>query len=131
LSSGLVFCPIMKPSELTSQHGTVYMNPHLSGMPPPRTPPVRRLVSIEKPPDPSEGHPVNSTTRGAMHRDDWWRTAVIYQVYPRSFADANGDGVGDLPGITHRLPALAELGVDAVWLSPFFTSPQADAGYDV
>jgi alpha-glucosidase len=66
-----------------------------------------------------------------MQRDDWWRTAVIYQVYPRSFADANGDGVGDLPGITHRLPALAELGIDAVWLSPFFTSPQADAGYDV
>jgi alpha-glucosidase len=76
-------------------------------------------------------HPVNSTNGRAMQRDDWWRTAVIYQVYPRSFADADGDGVGDLPGITHRLPALAELGVDAIWLSPFFTSPQADAGYDV
>jgi alpha-glucosidase len=62
---------------------------------------------------------------------DWWRTAVIYQVYPRSFADSNGDGIGDLPGITQRLDALAELGVDAVWLSPFFTSPQKDAGYDV
>ncbi len=62
---------------------------------------------------------------------DWWRTAVIYQVYPRSFADSNGDGVGDLPGITARLEALVELGVDAVWLSPFFTSPQKDAGYDV
>ncbi|HEY4224729.1 MAG TPA: glycoside hydrolase family 13 protein [Pseudolysinimonas sp.] len=62
---------------------------------------------------------------------DWWRTAVIYQVYPRSFADSNGDGVGDLPGITARLDALVELGVDAVWLSPFFTSPQKDAGYDV
>ncbi|TXK18549.1 glycoside hydrolase family 13 protein [Homoserinibacter sp. GY 40078] len=74
---------------------------------------------------------MNTTTRGAMARDDWWRSAVIYQIYPRSFADASGDGVGDLPGITRRLPALAELGVDAVWLSPFFTSPQADAGYDV
>ena len=61
----------------------------------------------------------------------WWRDAVIYQVYPRSFADANGDGIGDLPGITARLDHLAALGVDAVWLSPFYRSPQADAGYDV
>ena len=63
--------------------------------------------------------------------DQWWRTAVIYQIYPRSFADASGDGVGDLPGITERLPTLAELGIDAVWLSPFFRSPMLDAGYDV
>jgi alpha-glucosidase len=62
---------------------------------------------------------------------EWWRTAVIYQIYPRSFADANGDGIGDLPGITSRLGALAELGVDAIWLSPFMVSPQKDAGYDV
>lgn len=62
---------------------------------------------------------------------EWWRTAVIYQIYPRSFADANGDGVGDLAGITSRLPALKQLGVDAVWLSPFSRSPQRDAGYDV
>jgi alpha-glucosidase len=62
---------------------------------------------------------------------DWWREAVIYQVYPRSFADQNGDGVGDLAGITSRLDHLVELGVDAVWLSPFYASPQADAGYDV
>ncbi|PYC85819.1 alpha-glucosidase [Streptomyces tateyamensis] len=61
----------------------------------------------------------------------WWRDAVIYQVYPRSFADANGDGMGDLPGIRSRLPYLRDLGVDAVWLSPFYASPQADAGYDV
>jgi alpha-glucosidase len=64
-------------------------------------------------------------------RRDWWRDAVIYQVYPRSFADGNGDGMGDLPGITARLPYLRDLGVDAVWLSPFYASPQADAGYDV
>jgi alpha-glucosidase len=63
--------------------------------------------------------------------DDWWRDAVIYQVYPRSFADGDGDGMGDLPGITARLPRLRELGVDAVWLSPFYPSPQHDAGYDV
>lgn len=62
---------------------------------------------------------------------EWWRTAVIYQIYPRSFADANGDGIGDLPGITSRLDALADLGVDAIWLSPFMPSPQKDAGYDV
>ncbi|MFD6890159.1 glycoside hydrolase family 13 protein [Streptomyces sp. NPDC059957] len=61
----------------------------------------------------------------------WWREAVIYQVYPRSFADSNGDGMGDLEGIRTRLPYLKELGVDAVWLSPFYASPQADAGYDV
>ena len=70
----------------------------------------------------------NSTTDSG---GEWWRSAVIYQVYPRSFADASGDGMGDLPGITSRLPALAELGVDAIWLSPFFPSPQKDAGYDV
>lgn len=62
---------------------------------------------------------------------EWWRSAVIYQIYPRSFADASGDGIGDLAGITGRLPALRELGVDAIWLSPFFRSPQRDAGYDV
>ncbi|MCQ6552009.1 glycoside hydrolase family 13 protein [Streptomyces sp. C10-9-1] len=61
----------------------------------------------------------------------WWRDAVIYQVYPRSFADGNGDGMGDLEGIRSRLPYLRDLGVDAVWLSPFYASPQADAGYDV
>ncbi|GAA4567388.1 glycoside hydrolase family 13 protein [Micromonospora coerulea] len=63
--------------------------------------------------------------------DDWWRSAVVYQVYVRSFADANGDGVGDLQGIRQRLPYLRDLGVDALWLTPFYTSPQVDAGYDV
>lgn len=64
-------------------------------------------------------------------RGDWWRDAVIYQVYPRSFADSNGDGMGDLEGVRARLPYLRDLGIDAVWLSPFYASPQADAGYDV
>jgi alpha-glucosidase len=62
---------------------------------------------------------------------DWWRSAAIYQIYPRSFADSDGDGLGDLPGITKRLPQLESLFLDAIWLSPFFTSPQKDAGYDV
>lgn len=62
---------------------------------------------------------------------DWWRGATLYQIYPRSFADANGDGVGDLAGITRRLPYVAALGVDGIWISPFFTSPMRDFGYDV
>lgn len=65
------------------------------------------------------------------HDREWWRGAVIYQVYPRSFADTNGDGIGDLPGVTAHLEHIASLGVDAIWLSPFFTSPMKDFGYDV
>lgn len=64
-------------------------------------------------------------------KQEWWRHAVIYQIYPRSFADGNGDGMGDLPGVLSRLESLQELGIDAIWFSPFFTSPQKDAGYDV
>ena len=61
----------------------------------------------------------------------WWQTAVIYQIYPRSFQDSNGDGVGDLPGIIERLNYLRDLGIDAIWLSPIFPSPMADFGYDI
>ena len=61
----------------------------------------------------------------------WWADAVVYQIYPRSFADGNGDGMGDLRGVMDRLPYLEQLGVDAIWLSPFYKSPQADGGYDV
>src|SRR5919112_6483962 len=61
----------------------------------------------------------------------WWERAVVYQVYPRSFQDSDGDGVGDLRGITARLPYLRALGVDAIWLTPIFESPQADFGYDI
>ena len=62
---------------------------------------------------------------------DWWRDAVVYQIYPRSFSDSDGDGIGDIPGIRSRLPYLHDLGVDAVWLSPFYPSPLLDGGYDV
>src|SRR5215218_8205952 len=68
---------------------------------------------------------------GQPTRTRWWTDAVVYQIYPRSFADGNGDGMGDLRGIKERLPYLQQLGVDAIWLSPFYKSPQADAGYDV
>ena len=61
----------------------------------------------------------------------WWQTGVIYQIYPRSFQDTNGDGVGDLKGIERRLDYLASLGVDAIWISPIYPSPMADFGYDV
>jgi alpha-glucosidase len=69
--------------------------------------------------------------RGVGPRAEWWRHAVIYHVYPRSFVDSNGDGIGDLPGITARLGYIAALGADAIWLSPFYPSPLADGGYDV
>ena len=73
----------------------------------------------------------NHTTITSSVDQDWWRGAVIYQVYPRSYQDTNGDGIGDLNGITQRLPYIAELGADAVWISPFFKSPMKDFGYDV
>jgi alpha-glucosidase len=66
-----------------------------------------------------------------VSENNWWQEAVIYQIYPRSFFDSNGDGEGDLPGITKKLEYVAKLGVDAIWLSPFYTSPNKDGGYDV
>src|SRR5499426_1908387 len=66
-----------------------------------------------------------------MQTSHWWQTGVIYQIYPRSFQDTDGDGIGDLRGIMQRLPYLVELGVDAIWISPIFTSPMADFGYDI
>lgn len=69
--------------------------------------------------------------RSSAPGSEWWRTAVIYQIYPRSFSDSSGDGIGDLPGVTAHLGDLETLGVDAIWLSPFQRSPQKDAGYDV
>jgi len=78
-------------------------------------------MPISSSPDPKLARPAG----------EWWRGAAIYQIYPRSFADANGDGIGDLVGITQHLDHVASLGVDAIWISPFFTSPMVDFGYDV
>ncbi|MEA5453550.1 glycoside hydrolase family 13 protein [Sinomonas sp. JGH33] len=75
--------------------------------------------------------PTSAETAATIHDADWWRQAAVYQIYPRSFADASGDGIGDIKGITSKVPYLAELGVDAVWLSPFYPSALADGGYDV
>ncbi|MCP5396037.1 MAG: alpha glucosidase [Sphingomonadaceae bacterium] len=74
---------------------------------------------------------VVSTLDISLGTQPWWRGATIYQIYPRSYQDSNGDGIGDLPGITSRLGHIASLGVDAIWISPFFTSPMKDFGYDV
>ncbi len=77
----------------------------------------------------SEMRPIRKKDMQAQ--TEWWRGATIYQVYPRSFMDSNGDGIGDLPGVTSKLDHIASLGVDAIWLSPFFLSPMADFGYDI
>lgn len=81
------------------------------------------MTTVQPAPSPSDQHDLELPA--------WWRQAVVYQVYPRSFADADGDGIGDLRGITSRVPYLKELGIDAVWLSPFYPSALADGGYDV
>ena len=84
-----------------------------------------RLVSC------TSREPVRCRRCPAPEPAPWWRSGVVYQVYPRSFSDADGDGVGDLEGVRRHLDHLAWLGVDAVWLSPFYRSPMADFGYDV
>ena len=75
----------------------------------------------------------NFARKGCVMTDnkDWWRGAVIYQIYPRSYSDSNADGIGDLPGIISKLDYVASLGVDAIWISPFFKSPMKDFGYDI
>jgi len=66
-----------------------------------------------------------------MSADTWWKHGIVYQIYPRSFQDSNGDGIGDLDGIRSRLDYLVSLGIDAVWISPIYPSPMVDFGYDI
>lgn len=73
----------------------------------------------------------NKSTKVSNPVEKWWKEAVVYQIYPSSFCDSNGDGVGDLPGITSKVPYLKDLGVDVAWLSPVYKSPQHDMGYDI
>ena len=77
------------------------------------------------------GVPPDSSSGQLSDDEPWWKFAVVYQIYPRSFADSNGDGIGDLAGMADRLDYLADLGVDVLWLSPIYPSPQDDAGYDI
>src|SRR3954470_12789776 len=98
----------------------------------PATPTRSTCASSNRPAEP-EGSRRRARNSVSMptSQEPWWKRAVIYQIYPRSFADTNGDGVGDLPGVIAHLDYLRELGVDAIWLSPFYRSPMADFGYDV
>src|SRR2546430_17050712 len=73
----------------------------------------------------------DARAHSATNPDPWWKHAVIYEIYPRSFQDSNGDGIGDLDGITQRLDYLQALGVDAIWIAPMYPSPQGDFGYDI
>jgi alpha-glucosidase len=84
-----------------------------------------------KPRDAAASEPESTPANRPADQQDWWRGAVIYQVYPRSFQDTSGNGVGDLQGVVQRLPYIASLGVDGIWVSPFFKSPMKDFGYDV
>ena len=90
------------------------------------------LASVAMCASPAQTVPTVATRLGtAVSADPWWKHAVIYEIYPRSFQDSNGDGVGDINGITSRLDYLKDLGVDAIWITPMYPSPQVDYGYDV
>ena len=97
--------------------------------------PQADAVKRRNPPDIQEtfvmknSHVVKDETTANGYTKKWWKEAVVYQIYPRSFKDSNGDGIGDLPGITSQLDYIRGLGVDVIWLSPHFDSPNADNGY--
>src|SRR5699024_909113 len=109
------------PAEATAPPGSSIARPIDRPTPPPTDPGGSSTVTTAL-----------ETAPTALQADpDWWRQAAVYQIYPRSFADGNGDGIGDLRGIISRVPYLKSLGIDAVWLSPFYPSALADGGYDV
>ena len=92
----------------------------------------RRRFLLRSAPSPgADPGALRDTGLAGADRRPWWRSAVIYEVYVRSFADGNGDGIGDLAGVRARLPYLRDLGVDAIWFTPWYPSPMADGGYDV
>src|SRR5690606_8195610 len=123
LFSGLS-CPSMATLPRRAAHRAAYVFIRRRGpRRAPRRNPCRIVPSVQSRSEPRVATEVSAT--------EWWRGAVIYQVYPRSFKDTDGDGVGDLPGIVERLDYIASLGVDAIWISPFFRSPMADFGYDI
>src|SRR5215472_8125155 len=90
---------------------------------------VVALLTTVSPPA-AKGQNESTSATGQIARP-WWKNAVIYEIYPRSFQDSNGDGIGDLNGITSKLDYLQALGIDAIWITPCFPSPQVDFGYDV
>src|SRR5688572_20846003 len=81
--------------------------------------------------EPNQTTPVSDEANGGGNAKKWWKEAVVYQIYPRSFKDSNGDGIGDLRGITSKLDYLKSLGIDVIWLNPIFSSPNDDNGYDI
>jgi alpha-glucosidase len=97
----------------------------------PARPAIQPSIAASMPASNEANSASTGTTKSAGGERDWWKNAVIYEIYPRSFQDSNGDGVGDLNGITKRLDYLKELGVDAIWLTPCYPSPQVDFGYDI
>src|SRR5260370_905478 len=88
-------------------------------------------AAVRAQPAPAPSAKSRQAAAAASSSDPWWKHAVIYEIYPRSFQDSNGDGIGDLNGITQRLDYLKDLGIDAIWLSPMYPSPQVDFGYDI
>ena len=88
-------------------------------------------IGVQRPDDVTDRSQSAGATSHVADDPDWWRGGVVYQIYPRSFADSDGDGTGDLRGITSKLDYLAELKVDVIWLSPIYPSPGRDVGYDV
>src|ERR1700744_848428 len=99
--------------------------------PSPRPRPARIRWTVHKRERPPARGDEMSNPTGTELAAPWWKSAVVYQIYPRSFQDSNGDGIGDLPGVLERADYLAELGVDVVWFSPLYRSPQDDNGYDI
>src|SRR6478609_67122 len=123
---------LARSSRCRTTRGLDRLSSQVAGSSPDITPhsrealPVTDAGQLTVPDDSASGSAVSN-----RRPDDWWKSAVVYQIYPRSFADSNGDGTGDIPGITEHVDHLAQLGVDVVWLSPVYASPMDDNGYEI